>query len=103
MLGFAWVTMRQAQEALQNGRLDEAHRLLREPTAQGHKGTWDLMAQIAQGYVERGNRHLQHDDPAGAWSDLKQAEQIGAPDASATEFRPPLTQPGLPDPTPFVQ
>src|SRR5260370_6037944 len=97
MLGFAWVTMRQAQEALQNGRLDEAHRLLREPTAQGHKGTWDLMAQIAKGYVERGNRHMQHDDLAGAWSDLKQAEQIGAADEPATQLRQALTQRGLTD------
>ena len=49
MLGFGWLAIRQAQEALQNGRLDEAHRLLREPSAQGHKGTWDMMGQIAQG------------------------------------------------------
>jgi tetratricopeptide (TPR) repeat protein len=97
MLGFAWVTLRQAQEALQNGRLDEAHRLLREPNAQGHKGTWDMMAQIAQGYVERGTRHLQHDDLAGAWSDLKQAEQIGAADEPATQLRQALTQRGLAD------
>ncbi|HEV2947122.1 MAG TPA: FHA domain-containing protein [Gemmataceae bacterium] len=97
MLGFAWVTLRQAQEALQNGRLDEAHRLLREPTAQGHKGTWDMMGQIAQGYVERGARHLQHDDLAGAWSDLKQAEQIGAADGPATELRQALTQRCLAD------
>jgi tetratricopeptide (TPR) repeat protein len=97
MLGFAWVTLRQAQEALQNGRLDEAHRLLRDPSAQGHKGTWDMMGQIAQGYVERGNRHLQHDDLAGAWSDLKQAEQIGTADEVATQLRQALTQRGLAD------
>src|SRR5712692_7659116 len=97
MLGLAWVTLRQAQEALQSARLEEAHRLLREPNAQGHKGTWDMMRLIAQGYVERGERHLQHDDLTGAWSDLKQAEQIGAADVSATELRQALTQRGLAD------
>src|SRR5262249_39852028 len=103
MLGFAWVTLKQAQEALQNGRLDEAHRLLRDPSAQGHKGTWDMMAQIAHGYIERGARHLQHDDLAGAWSDLKQAEQIGTADGPATELRQALTHRGLADAKPLLE
>jgi tetratricopeptide (TPR) repeat protein len=97
MLGFAWVTLRQAQEAYENGRLEEAHRLLCEPGAVGHKGTWEMLRQIAQGYIDRGERHLQHDDLAGAWSDLKQAEQIGTADASATQLRQALTQRGLAD------
>jgi len=56
-----------------------------------------MMGLIAQGYVERGSRHLQHDDLAGAWSDLKQAEQIGAADETATQLRQALTQRGLAD------
>jgi tetratricopeptide (TPR) repeat protein len=95
MLGFAWVTLRQAQEALQNGRLEEAHRLLSHPGAQGHKGTWEMLRQIAKGYVERGERHLRHDDVAGAWSDLLQAEQIGAEDTSADRLRQTLAGRGL--------
>ncbi len=95
MLGFAWVTLRQAQEALQNGRLEEAHRLLSHPGAQGHKGTWEMLRQIAKGYVERGERHLRHDDLAGAWNDLLQAEQIGAEDTSADRLRQTLTGRGL--------
>jgi tetratricopeptide (TPR) repeat protein len=97
MLGFAWVTLRQAQEALQSGRLEEAHRLLCEPNAMGHKGTWDMLRQIAHAYVERGARHLQREDLAGAWNDLKQAEQIGAADDSAVDLRQALTQRGLAD------
>src|SRR2546429_401410 len=97
MLGFAWVTLRQAQEAFQNGRLEEAHRLLCEPSALGHKGTWEMLRQIALGYVERGQRHLQHDDLAGAWNDLKQAEQIGAADETPRDLRQVLVQRGLAD------
>jgi tetratricopeptide (TPR) repeat protein len=102
MLGFAWVTLRQAQEAYQNGRLEEAHRLLCDPSAVGHKGTWEMLRQIAQGYVERGERHLQHDDLAGAWNDLKQAEQIGTADVIVTQLRQALTQRGLADAKAFL-
>jgi tetratricopeptide (TPR) repeat protein len=56
-----------------------------------------MLGQIAQGYVERGARHLQHDDVVGAWSDLKQAEQIGAADETATQLRQALTQRGVAD------
>jgi tetratricopeptide (TPR) repeat protein len=103
MLGFAWVTLRQAQEALQNGRLEEAHRLLCEPSALGHKGTWEMLRQIAQGYVERGQRRFQHDDLAGAWNDLKQAEQIGAADEGASDLRQALVQCGLADAKAFLE
>ena len=37
MLGFAWLALRQAQEALDRGRLEEAQRLLGQNCLQGHK------------------------------------------------------------------
>jgi len=42
MLGFAWLTLRQAQEALKNGRLEEAQRLLEQPAARSHRRTRGL-------------------------------------------------------------
>lgn len=95
MLGFAWLPLRQAQEALKNGRLEEAHRLLSEPSAQGHKGSWELLQQLAAGFVARGERHLGASDHAAAWTDLLQAEQVGTPNEAAARLRQALTRQGL--------
>jgi hypothetical protein len=95
MIGFAWLTIRQAQEALKNGRLEEAYRLLCQPAAHGHKRSWELLVQVAQGFVERGERHLRHEDPAAAWNDLVTAEQVGVPGSAAARLRQSLTRLGL--------
>src|SRR5207302_7371634 len=95
MLGFAWLALRQAQEALKTGRLEEAHRLLCQPAAQGHRRSWELMAQVASGFVERGERHLEHEDTPAAWNDLLAAEQIGAAESGAARLRQALGQRGV--------
>jgi len=95
MLGFAWLTLRQAQEALKNGRLEEAHRLLGQSAAQGHKRSWELLEQLARGFVERGERQLRHDDPEAAWNDLVHAEQIGVATRGAAQLRQALVRLGL--------
>jgi tetratricopeptide (TPR) repeat protein len=95
MFGCAWLTIRQAQEALKNGRLEDAHRLLGQPAAQGHKGSWELLQQVAQRFVERGQRCLEKDDSSAAWNDLLAAEQVGAPDTAAARLRQELTRRGL--------
>ncbi|HXG10452.1 MAG TPA: FHA domain-containing protein [Gemmataceae bacterium] len=94
MLGFAWLTLRQAQEALKNGRLEEAQRLLGQPAAQGHRRFWELAEQVARAFVERGERHLRQDNPEGAWHDLLQAEQLGAA-STAGRLRQTLVRIGL--------
>ena len=95
MLGFAWLTLRQAREALKNGRLEEAHRLLCHHAVQGHKQSWDLSRRLARAYVERGVRHLREDDPETAWVDLGLAEQINPSDAAAERLRKALVRQGL--------
>jgi hypothetical protein len=95
MLGFAWLALRQAQEALKNGRLEEAQRLLCQPAAHGHKRSWELLQQVAQGFVARGERHWQHENAAAAWNDLVAAEQMGAADSAAFRLRQKLTRLGL--------
>ena len=62
MFGFAWLALRQAQEALKNGRLEEAQRLLTQTSAQGHRRTGELLVHLARGYAERGERQLRLDD-----------------------------------------
>ncbi len=95
MLGFAWLALRQAQEALKNGRLEEAQRLLCQPAAHGHKRSWELLQQVAQGFVERGERHLDHENLAAAWNDLVAAEQMGVADSAACRLRQTLSRQGL--------
>jgi hypothetical protein len=95
MLGFAWLTLRQAQEALKNGRLEEAHRLLCQPAAQGHKRSWELLREVGKGFVDRGQCHLRHLDAPAAWNDLIAAEQLGVVNSSAGKLRQELAGIGL--------
>jgi hypothetical protein len=95
MLGFAWLTLRQAEEALNKGRLEEAQRLLSQPAARGHKRSWKLLQQVACGFVERGERRLRHDDAEAAWLDLLQAEQMGGTEVAADRLRQALVRLGL--------
>jgi hypothetical protein len=95
MLGNAWLTLRQAQEALRNGRLDEAHRLLCQSVVHGHKRSWELLQQLGQQFVERGERYLRNDDPEAAWNDLLLAEQVGVASPGAEKLRQELTRQGI--------
>jgi hypothetical protein len=95
MFGFAWLTLRQAQEALQHGRLDEAQRLLSLPVALGHRKAGPLLVQLAQGFIDRGERLLGNDDAEGAWRDLLTAEQLQTADRSADRLRQALTRLGV--------
>jgi tetratricopeptide (TPR) repeat protein len=87
MLGFAWLTLRQAKEALQTGRLDEAQRLLGQAFVQGHRRAGALQARLARAFAERGERRLGHDDAEGAWKDLQQAEHLLPADRAAERLR----------------
>jgi tetratricopeptide (TPR) repeat protein len=95
MLGFAWLALRQAEDALKAGRLEEAHRLLGQPAAQGHKNSWELMTQVARGFVERGRQRVKHNDLESAWHDLLQAEQLGRSESDAGQLRKDLVEAGL--------
>ncbi|MFO0877489.1 MAG: hypothetical protein U0840_08955 [Gemmataceae bacterium] len=95
MFGFAWLTIRQAQEALRNGRLEEALRLVEQPAVRGHRKAGDLLTRIARAYVERGEQHLKRDDVTRAWADLLQAEQLGVAPRVADGLRKGLTRLGL--------
>jgi tetratricopeptide (TPR) repeat protein len=95
MLGFAWLTLRQAQEALKNGRLEEALRLLSQPGAQDQRGAGAQIAQLARAFAERGERFLRQDDVEAAWRDLLQAEQLQTAERAPERLRQALTRLGL--------
>ena len=95
MFGFAWLTLRQAQEALKNGRLEEAHRLLEQPAARNHRRGGELLGQLTRAFVERGERHLRLEKTDQAWADLLQAEGLGTAEKSSDRLRQALTSLGL--------
>jgi len=95
MLGFGWLAIRQAQEALKNGRLEEAHSILCQPAAQGHKRSFALFGDVVRGFVERGERHLRADDPEAAWHDLLQAELLDRDHRDAERLRQALVKFGI--------
>jgi hypothetical protein len=95
MLGFGWLALREAQEALKNGRLEDAHRILCQSAAQGHKKSFELLQQVVKGFVERGERHLGRDDAEAAWHDLLQAEQLDRDNRDADRLRQILVRQGL--------
>lgn len=95
MFGFAWLTLRQAAEALRVGRLEEAYRLLDQPAVRSHRRTNDLLTRIAAGFIARGEKHLDQQDIHAAWEDLLQAERV-RPDTRENErLRQNLTRLGL--------
>lgn len=94
MLGFGWLALRQAQEALRTGRLEEAQKILASPAAQGQRGLQGLLVHLCRAYVERAERQLRQDDVEAAWRDLVQAEQVQPGDASAEKVRQALTRLG---------
>src|SRR5262245_1523993 len=95
MLGLGWVTLRQAQEALANGRLEEAHRLLLAPDVQGHKGAAPLLRELGRLFVARGEKHLRLENQGAAWTDLRHAENLGGTGEGADRLRRALTKRGL--------
>src|SRR5262249_55793129 len=59
--------------------------------------------QVAQGFVERGERHLENDDPIAAWNDLLAAEQAGANDGAAARLRQALVRLGIGEVRTFLE
>jgi tetratricopeptide (TPR) repeat protein len=95
MFGFAWLAIRQAREALKQGRLEEAHRLLTQPAIRDHRNVGELLTRLARDYIERAERQLKHDDAEGAWRDLLHAEQLQTTERGVDCLRQALTRLGL--------
>src|SRR5579875_2343717 len=95
MFGCAWLAIRQAREALQQGRLEEAHRLLMQPAIREHRAAGALLAQLVRAYVERGEHCLKQQNVGNAWRNLLQAEQLQTAEKSIDSLRQSLVQLGI--------
>ena len=88
----AWLRMRQAYEALQQGRLEEAQERLREPLQQGYWRAYRIARKLARAYVVRTQRRLSCDEHDLAWHDLRQAEELHPSNPTLAELRKELTK-----------
>jgi tetratricopeptide (TPR) repeat protein len=95
MLGLGHMVLRQAQEALRKGRLEDAQRLLGQAAVQGHKRLWEMQQQLGRAFAQRGLDHLRREDRISAWNDLLLAEQHYPDESSVEELRRTLTQLGM--------
>src|SRR6267154_1040051 len=95
MTGFGWLTIRQAKEALKNGRPEEAQRLLSQGAAEGHQRSWELLQKTGEAFLARGVQLLAQENFEGAWNDLLGAEQLGVKTEAAHALRQMLTKAGL--------
>jgi tetratricopeptide (TPR) repeat protein len=95
MFGCAWLAIRQAREALQQGRLEEAHRLLTQPAIREHRAAGALVVQLVRAYVEHGERCLKQQEVENAWRDLLHAEQLQTAEKSVDPLRQTLTCLGI--------
>ncbi len=95
MFGLAWLAIRQVREALHQGRLDEAHRVLTQPSLRDHRAAGELLAQLVRALVNRGEGQLKLDDVEGAWRDLLLAEQLQTTDKGVLRLRQVLLRLGI--------
>jgi tetratricopeptide (TPR) repeat protein len=87
MFGFTWLTLKQIREAIRQGRLDEAARLLESPSIRQHRQAGELLTQLARAFVEQGERSLAQEETERAWSYLQAAERLGLADKSFEKLR----------------
>ncbi len=73
----AWRTqLREAQQACEVGRLEDAARQLSEHNLRQYKPGEELARQLAAAYIQRAARRGEEQNYAGAWHDLQQARDL---------------------------
>lgn len=91
----AWLRIRQAEEALRGGRLQEAVQLLGSDEVRGHKKAEALRSLLSKAYLERAGQHCRHGDWRAAWEDLTAAENCGCHSEPALRLRAEVQRRGL--------
>ena len=82
-----FVRLKAAENALRDGRLDEAHRLATAPDLRDHRRGRAVLADLAERFVERARSHFRADRFSEALMDLDKAEAGAAGNDHATELR----------------
>lgn len=87
----AWLQIRQAREALRQGRLDDALRHLENPLQQGYRSAFRLARKLARAFAVRAQWDLQQGQRESAWNNLRTAELLHPTEPLLSELRQELT------------
>ncbi len=79
--------LRQAQVALNDGRLDEAHRLLEAPSLREHRKGQRLVNRLARRFGDRAREHLEAGQPRAALADCGLAIALAGPKPAFVALR----------------
>ena len=79
--------IRQAQCALDDGRLDEAFKLAQDDGLLRHRSGQDLVGRLAKAFAGRGGEHLAAGRLAEALADCNRAAQLGGNTAAIAQLR----------------
>jgi hypothetical protein len=90
-----WLTLRQAREAVDNHRPEEAHKLIDPLIVAGYRKAWRLAREVVKEYVSRATRFLDQHNPDAAWRDLIAAEALNTGEKAVGELRQTLVRFGL--------
>jgi len=89
------IKLREAGEALRQGRLEEATRLLSEQGLMEFLPAKQLMARIAQQMAHRAEQRFAAGATVGGWRDLEEAERLGAGDHAVARLKQQFIDGGL--------
>ncbi|HEY1190195.1 MAG TPA: FHA domain-containing protein [Gemmata sp.] len=82
-----WLVLRQAQEAVDAGRPDDAHRQLEPLLSEGNRRAVRLAREVVRGYTARALKALDQHNPDAAWRDLLAAEALNTGEKAVAELR----------------
>jgi hypothetical protein len=82
-----FLRIKQAQCALADGRLDEAHALLSRDGVRSHRQGQRLATKLVKAYLKRGKDHLQEGRLSEALSDCQKASALGGHQKDVAELR----------------
>ncbi len=82
-----FLRVKQAQFALADGRLDEAHSLLSRDSVRSHRHGQRLATKLVKAYVKRGQAHLDEGRLHEALADCDKAGSLGGHQADVAELR----------------
>jgi hypothetical protein len=85
------VRIRQAETAVQDGRLDEAYELAHAPDLRGHRRGQDLLSRLVLAFVRRGQEHLAGQRWQQALADAQKAFQLGGNRPEVSQLQAAVT------------
>src|SRR5262249_39106579 len=89
------IKLREVEEALKSGRLDDASRLLLQGDLREYYPAQRLITKLAGEMIERGRARATQGETSAGWRDLEAAEKLGADAAAATTLRQQLIERGI--------